>query len=80
MKAKKGSTRYFRPYDNSLELAQKICEATGLEQQTLFSMVMQAGLEAIAENNFLVSLPIKFTYVQPMADGKSRPSMRATRH
>jgi hypothetical protein len=70
MRPKKGSVRAFRPYGETLNLAKQICEATGLQQATLFAISLQAALEAIARDGFQVTLPLHFQVV-PNEKGKA---------
>jgi hypothetical protein len=68
MKHKKGSVRAFRPYGETLKLAKQICEATGLQQATLFAVCLQAALEAVAREGE-ITMPLHFQVI-PNEKGK----------
>jgi hypothetical protein len=49
---------YLNPQD--LDLLAKLAEATGMRDTAALSMICKAGLRAVSETDFRMSLPLRF--------------------
>ncbi len=60
MKPHKSSPRSFRPYPESLRIAEEVTKNTKLSQKDIFALVLDAGLAAIEANHYEFSMPLRF--------------------
>jgi hypothetical protein len=63
MKPRKARTIRIRPFEGDEKIAKMIAERTGLAVIDVMSLALQAGLKAIAENNYRFELPIELRVV-----------------
>jgi hypothetical protein len=72
MKPKKATTVRIRPFEGDEETARIISERTGLSMIDVMSLALQAGLNAIKNDDYRLELPIQLKKV-PVSERKDRP-------
>lgn len=73
MKPKKATTVRIRPFEGDVKIAQMIAERTGLALIDVMSIALQAGLKAIADDNYRLDLPLKVKVVPREEHGPTHP-------